>query len=362
MSFVFCVWATFGYTSEDLSNANSLADQGIVTKQTTASKYRLDDKILRQEVIAMALKVKWVALPENYKCKKYFADATKSDWICRAVELAADNGIITRSNKKANPGKYVTRAEALAMMMKADDIEVQKSIGMSEWFGYYDKNGNMANDWQSDVLETARILEIMKPTFTTETGSVWGNPAFQQTYFKYYWRHNDLATRAEVFGFTKNIPIIMPYNKKPIMSCYTCDEDETVAWNDEPCCEYDFQNICSSRKGILRFNDMHPAPGDAQMCYQKAPDTWKACSIESDCLSWVCDLEYATTSGSCTLTKKEFSGENDEFYTATYSCTTPSPGVCREAPEGWINPGGFSHSFMMNDKILTEVLEEGAIF
>jgi hypothetical protein len=58
-------------------------------------------------------------LPENYKCKKYFADAIKNDWVCRAVELAADNGIITRSNKYANPGKFVTRAEALAIVMSA---------------------------------------------------------------------------------------------------------------------------------------------------------------------------------------------------------------------------------------------------
>jgi len=100
-------------------NANSLADQGIITKQTIDTKYRLDDKILRQEVIGMALKIKGITLPENYQCKKYFADASQNNWECRAVELAADNGIISRSNKYANPGKYVTRAEGLAMIMKA---------------------------------------------------------------------------------------------------------------------------------------------------------------------------------------------------------------------------------------------------
>ena len=50
--------SSFGFTSEDTANANFLADQKIVTKQTTATGYRLDDKILRQEVIGMALKVK----------------------------------------------------------------------------------------------------------------------------------------------------------------------------------------------------------------------------------------------------------------------------------------------------------------
>jgi hypothetical protein len=52
------VISSFGYTSEDFSNANSLADQQIIMKQTIASKYGLDNKILRQEVIGMALKVK----------------------------------------------------------------------------------------------------------------------------------------------------------------------------------------------------------------------------------------------------------------------------------------------------------------
>jgi hypothetical protein len=79
----------------------------------------------------MALKVKGVTLPENYTCKKYFADATKNDWICRAVELAADNGIISRSTKYANPGKSVTKSEALAMVMKAGGIVIQE-IGVSE--------------------------------------------------------------------------------------------------------------------------------------------------------------------------------------------------------------------------------------
>jgi hypothetical protein len=118
-SLLFSFGLTFGYTSEDLSNANSLGDQGIVVKQTVASKYNLDSKILRQEVIAMALKIKGIDIPSNYTCKKYYADTVKNDWVCSAIEIAADNGIITKSNKYANPGMYVTRAEALAMVMKA---------------------------------------------------------------------------------------------------------------------------------------------------------------------------------------------------------------------------------------------------
>ena len=119
LSFVFCISLVHAYTMTDFDTAKYLADNGIITPQTTATKYRLDDNILRQEVIGMALKIKGVTLPENYTCKKYFADATKNDWICRAVELAADNGIISRSNKYANPGKSITRAEAFSMVYNA---------------------------------------------------------------------------------------------------------------------------------------------------------------------------------------------------------------------------------------------------
>jgi hypothetical protein len=96
----------------------------------------------------MALKVKGITLPENYKCKKYFADATKNDWVCRAVELAADNGIITRSNKYANPGKDVTRAEALAMVMKAAGIQYTQNVKST---GYKASTPQ----WQIDLLEGA---------------------------------------------------------------------------------------------------------------------------------------------------------------------------------------------------------------
>ena len=50
---------------------------------------------------------------------KYDAE---NNWICRAMELAADVGMITRSNSKARPKDSITRAEALAILMKAGGI------------------------------------------------------------------------------------------------------------------------------------------------------------------------------------------------------------------------------------------------
>lgn len=190
LSSVFCIWASFAYTSTDLSNANYLGDQNIIVKQTVASKYNLDSKILRQEVISMALKIKWITLPEDYKCKKYFADATQNNWECRAIELAADNGIITRNNKYANPGKYVTRSEALAMIMKAGGIEIGMGgyAGYNYYFDEFKSRFKFGATWQTQIfydyirwtLNDDSLLEI--------------NP-----------RASELAKRSEVFEFAKNI-------------------------------------------------------------------------------------------------------------------------------------------------------------
>lgn len=72
----------------------------------------------------MALTVKGIPLPENYICKKYFTDVTKNDWVCRAVELAADNGIISRANTRARPMDTVTQAEALAILLKTGKVSL----------------------------------------------------------------------------------------------------------------------------------------------------------------------------------------------------------------------------------------------
>ncbi len=41
----------------------------------------------------------------------------RNNWICRAIEIAADEGIISRANTKARPQDRITRAEALAILV-----------------------------------------------------------------------------------------------------------------------------------------------------------------------------------------------------------------------------------------------------
>lgn len=94
---------------------------GIIVTQSTIRNYRLDENITRAEVVGIALKLKFYGtkLPESYACKGYYSDVTDNDWICRAVELAADNGLVSRENKKFRPQDKITRAEALAIILQA---------------------------------------------------------------------------------------------------------------------------------------------------------------------------------------------------------------------------------------------------
>lgn len=112
----------FAYTQTGVDHANFLAEKGIVTKQSDPKNYRLDDYITRAELVGISLKLKGIPLPENYQCKKYFSDVTANDWICRAVEMAADEGLISRNNTKFNPQRNITRAESLAIMLKASGL------------------------------------------------------------------------------------------------------------------------------------------------------------------------------------------------------------------------------------------------
>ncbi|EKE27569.1 MAG: hypothetical protein ACD_3C00192G0014 [uncultured bacterium (gcode 4)] len=109
-------------TAFALSNWDILAGSGIIVKQETEEWYRLNDLILRQEVVWMAIKVNWQTLPENYSCRWFYQDLTSTrpnNWACRAVEIASDIWLVSRENTTFRPEDRITKAEALAMLMNA---------------------------------------------------------------------------------------------------------------------------------------------------------------------------------------------------------------------------------------------------
>jgi len=101
--------------------------------------------MLRQELIGIALQMNGAQLPDKFRCRGYFTDAAQNDWVCRAAELAADNGLITRNNTTFRPMSFVTRAESLSILMQAAGIKITSS----------------GIDWVTDIMDQARAMKII---------------------------------------------------------------------------------------------------------------------------------------------------------------------------------------------------------
>lgn len=163
------------------SDGNVLASFGIVKKQDSEEAYNLNSNVLRQEVIGMAMKLWKFNLPEDYKCKKIFKDVSSTkpnNWICRAVEIGAENGIISTLNKSFNPESSITRAEALAILMRAAGIKIDESNQPSQY-------SDVTIAWQINLVNTAFSYSFIDDTDT--------------------FRPNDKATRGEIFNMAKRI-------------------------------------------------------------------------------------------------------------------------------------------------------------
>lgn len=179
----------FAYTSADISNAELLASQDIIIKQLSTKDYRLNDNITRAEAVGIALKIKWVTLPESYQCKNYYTDVkynATNNWICRAVELAADNNLVSRNNSKFRPQDKITRAEALSIILKAQNGENSNNNIVDDvcsWMSatFSDKSDVDVQDWQKRIIARSVQLGIIE-------------------YCSGFYP-NRAATRAEVFGF-----------------------------------------------------------------------------------------------------------------------------------------------------------------
>ena len=83
----------------DANSASRLASEGVIVQKESRAAFRLDDKVLRQEVVGTAIKMAGIQLQDSYACKGYYSDLSQTqpnNWSCRAFELAADAGIVSR--------------------------------------------------------------------------------------------------------------------------------------------------------------------------------------------------------------------------------------------------------------------------
>ncbi len=144
----------------ELTIADTLANYNIIVDQKTPDGYRLGDTITRAEAIGVALKITDATLPEKYYCRNYFQDVQYdrvNNWICRAVEIAADQNIITRANNLAKPNTPISRIEALAIIMRAGNIPYARNTDPTN----YPKD---MPQWEIDILAGALQYHIISST------------------------------------------------------------------------------------------------------------------------------------------------------------------------------------------------------
>lgn len=137
---VFSLATTTVFAADDagLSAAQRLATEGIIVDQSASvssdskfsseatALYRLNAPISRQEAVGIILKLAKVTLDENYGCRNYFSDVREA-WVCRAVELAADQDIVSRVNARFRPRDTLTLAESLGLLVKGLNIRLSNT-------------------------------------------------------------------------------------------------------------------------------------------------------------------------------------------------------------------------------------------
>jgi hypothetical protein len=152
-----------------LPYAEALATAGFIQSQSNEAGYRLSDTATRQEVAGTALKAflgTGATLPESYTCKNYFSDVSSTkpaSWSCRAVELAADNNIVTKANATFRPTANITRAEALAMVLKGAKIAIPTATSSSF--------NDVKEAWQVNVTEAALSKKIISANASFNPGA-----------------------------------------------------------------------------------------------------------------------------------------------------------------------------------------------
>ena len=140
-----------------LNYAEYLADKEVIVRQRPVENYALTDKVLRQEVIGVALRltglnfrtIEHITLPELYTCGNLFSDVrqnTPNTWACRSIETAVKHGIITGKNREFRPEADITRAEAIAMMLSA--VKLMPTVDEGE-------------EWTEVIMQASHNLGIL---------------------------------------------------------------------------------------------------------------------------------------------------------------------------------------------------------
>lgn len=153
-------WEQYNYYIE---SANALAQKWIINNNSTnTDNYFVNNNIDRWEI---AILVRWLAWLSKVDCTNIFSDVNSSltvdnsifnfqdTFVCNSVEALVNNWIIAQ-NAQYYPNSFLTRAEAVWMVVKAI------------YWDNYIFNSNSNDSWQKQVVDFAASKWLLA-NFTT---------------------------------------------------------------------------------------------------------------------------------------------------------------------------------------------------
>lgn len=141
---------------KNISDSDFLAQEWIITKQKNLADYHLGDFVKREEVVATAVKMLNIYIPDDYTCHGTYDDlsATRpNNWACRVMEIASEKWLITIEWTRAKPEEYITLVETLNIFLKVGGIKVEQYTG-----GEFEP-------WQNNIIGTAFRKGIIDISF-----------------------------------------------------------------------------------------------------------------------------------------------------------------------------------------------------
>lgn len=193
--------SVFAYTSANIKDAEFLARRGVINQQDTVQWYRLDSPLTRAELVKIALILKKAEAPSMYQCRGYFADVMVNDWVCRAVEMAAAERLISTENLYFRPQGKITKAEAVSILIKTQPISFigQPRLPIAKFDIRFAEED--LTYWQEELIQNIYSINLIFPSSYLN----------RNTYPPVgYFYPNKVITRAEAFEFIVNMLHAVP--------------------------------------------------------------------------------------------------------------------------------------------------------
>lgn len=138
-------------------NIKALYDKGIVNGDN--GEFKPDAQITRAEAVAMIIRALNLSL--NKYTDGVFNDVTSSDWFADYIATAFDYGILTGDGKgSANPTGLITREELSQFVVRAIEYIKQSSLEMNETLDFSDSEA--ISPWAVNAVKKAAAAGIVK--------------------------------------------------------------------------------------------------------------------------------------------------------------------------------------------------------